>query len=105
MTNQSCRIPFTILVVLLVALIASGQDEARFKLLAKRLVQSASVKKGPRRVKLPVFPRALDAATAGLRVGYEDPSYFSHDYKKHFGKLPHRDGQSPTVCICDRFVT
>jgi AraC-like DNA-binding protein len=33
----------------------------------------------------------LDAATAGFRVGYEDPSYFSRDYKKLFGSPPQRD--------------
>lgn len=33
----------------------------------------------------------LDAATAGFRVGYEDPSYFSRDYKKAFGAPPQRD--------------
>jgi len=33
----------------------------------------------------------LDAASAGFRVGYEDPSYFSRDYKKHFGASPQRD--------------
>lgn len=33
----------------------------------------------------------LDAATAGFRVGYEDPSYFSRDYKKQFGHPPQRD--------------
>ena len=33
----------------------------------------------------------LDAASAGLRVGYEDPSYFSRDYKKLFGAPPQRD--------------
>lgn len=33
----------------------------------------------------------LDAASAGFRVGYEDPSYFSRDYKKQFGAPPHRD--------------
>lgn len=33
----------------------------------------------------------LDAATAGFRVGYEDPSYFSRDYKKQFGEPPQRD--------------
>ena len=27
----------------------------------------------------------LDAASAGIRVGYENPSYFSRDYKKLFG--------------------
>ena len=33
----------------------------------------------------------LDAASAGFRVGYEDPSYFSRDYKKHFGAPPQKD--------------
>jgi AraC-like DNA-binding protein len=33
----------------------------------------------------------FDAASAGFRVGYEDPSYFSRDYKKHFGAPPQRD--------------
>jgi len=33
----------------------------------------------------------LDAASAGFRVGYDDPSYFSRDYKKQFGAPPQRD--------------
>lgn len=33
----------------------------------------------------------LDAASAGFRVGYEDPAYFSRDYKKLFGASPRRD--------------
>ena len=33
----------------------------------------------------------LDAASAGFRVGYEDRSYFSRDYKKLFGSTPQRD--------------
>lgn len=33
----------------------------------------------------------LDAASAGFRVGYEDPSYFSREYKKFFGAPPQRD--------------
>jgi AraC-like DNA-binding protein len=33
----------------------------------------------------------LDAAEAGYRVGYDDPSYFSRDYKRHFGEPPMRD--------------
>jgi AraC-like DNA-binding protein len=33
----------------------------------------------------------LDAASAGFRVGYEDPAYFSRDYKKFFGAPPQRD--------------
>jgi len=34
---------------------------------------------------------SADAATAGFRVGYEDPAYFSRDYKKQFGAPPQRD--------------
>ena len=34
---------------------------------------------------------SLDAASAGFRVGYEDPAYFSRDYKKLFGAPPQRD--------------
>lgn len=33
----------------------------------------------------------MDVATAGFRVGYEDPSYFSREYKKLFGVPPLRD--------------
>jgi AraC-like DNA-binding protein len=33
----------------------------------------------------------LDAASAGFRVGYEDPTYFSRDYKNLFGAPPQRD--------------
>jgi AraC-like DNA-binding protein len=33
----------------------------------------------------------LDAASAGFRVGYEDPSYFSRMYKRLFGAPPQRD--------------
>jgi len=33
----------------------------------------------------------LDAASARFRVGYEDPAYFSRDYKKQFGEPPQRD--------------
>jgi AraC-like DNA-binding protein len=33
----------------------------------------------------------LDAASAGFRVGYEDPAYFSRDYKRLFGEPPQRD--------------
>ena len=33
----------------------------------------------------------LDAAQAGYRVGYDDPAYFSRDYKRHFGEPPMRD--------------
>jgi AraC-like DNA-binding protein len=33
----------------------------------------------------------LDAGEAGYKVGYEDPAYFSRDYKRHFGEPPMRD--------------
>lgn len=33
----------------------------------------------------------LDASSAGYRVGYEDPSHFSRDYKRQFGEAPMRD--------------
>ncbi|HSE20458.1 MAG TPA: AraC family transcriptional regulator [Pyrinomonadaceae bacterium] len=33
----------------------------------------------------------MDAASAGFCVGYDDPSYFSRDYKKLFGSPPQRD--------------
>jgi AraC-like DNA-binding protein len=33
----------------------------------------------------------LDAASTGFRVGYEDPAYFSHDYKNLFGAPLQRD--------------
>lgn len=34
---------------------------------------------------------ALDATTAGSRVGYDDTSHFSRDYKRFFGTPPMRD--------------
>lgn len=33
----------------------------------------------------------LDAASAGFRVGYEDTSHFSREYKRFFGEPPMRD--------------
>lgn len=33
----------------------------------------------------------IDAATAGFRVGYEDASHFTRDYKRFFGEPPLRD--------------
>ncbi len=33
----------------------------------------------------------LDAATAGYRVGYNDASHFSREYKKFFGAPPMHD--------------
>ena len=33
----------------------------------------------------------LDATEAGYRVGYDDASYFSREYKRYFGEPPMRD--------------
>lgn len=33
----------------------------------------------------------LDAGEAGYRVGYDDQSHFSREYKRHFGEPPSRD--------------
>jgi AraC-like DNA-binding protein len=33
----------------------------------------------------------LDAGEAGYKVGYDDQSHFSRDYKRHFGEPPMRD--------------
>jgi AraC-like DNA-binding protein len=33
----------------------------------------------------------LDVASASSRVGYDNPAYFSREYKKLFGALPQRD--------------
>ena len=33
----------------------------------------------------------MDVASASFRVGYDDPSYFSREYKKLFGTPPQRD--------------
>lgn len=38
----------------------------------------------------------LDVASAGLRVGYDNPAYFSREYKKLFGAPPQRDIAGPT---------
>jgi AraC-like DNA-binding protein len=35
----------------------------------------------------------VDVARAGYRVGYDDPSYFTREYKRLFGKPPMRDLQ------------
>jgi AraC-like DNA-binding protein len=35
----------------------------------------------------------FDAATAAYRVGYDDPSHFSRDYKRLFGEPPMRDAE------------
>ncbi len=40
-----------------------------------------------------MFGEALDATTAGRRVGYADPSYFNREYKSLFGAPPMRDVQ------------
>ena len=40
-----------------------------------------------------MFGEALDATTAGRRVGYDDASYFNREYKSLFGAPPMRDVQ------------
>jgi AraC-like DNA-binding protein len=40
-----------------------------------------------------MFAEDLDAARAGLRVGYDDASYFNREYKSVFGAPPMRDVQ------------
>jgi AraC-like DNA-binding protein len=40
-----------------------------------------------------MFGEDLDAASAGLRVGYDDASYFNREYKSVFGAPPRRDVQ------------
>jgi len=40
-----------------------------------------------------MFGEDLDATTAGRRVGYDDASYFSREYKSLFGTPPMRDVQ------------
>ena len=37
-----------------------------------------------------MISRDLDAAGAGFRVGYDDPSHFSRDYRRFFGEPPRR---------------
>ena len=39
----------------------------------------------------PGFSRRLDAASAGLRVGYPNASHFTREYKRLFGAPPMRD--------------
>lgn len=41
----------------------------------------------------------IDAASAGYRVGYDDPSHFSRDYKKQFGESPKRDVEKLRVTV------
>lgn len=44
----------------------------------------------------------LDAASAGFRVGYEDASHFSRDYKRRFGHSPIRDVERlRTMAVAD----
>lgn len=43
----------------------------------------------------------LDASTAGYKVGYDDPSHFSRDYKKHFGDAPMRDVEKLRSVVMD----
>lgn len=38
-----------------------------------------------------MLTEALDVTTTALRVGYESPSQFSREYRRHFGEPPARD--------------
>jgi AraC-like DNA-binding protein len=38
-----------------------------------------------------MFGGDLDAAGAGFKVGYDDASHFSRDYKRQFGLSPMKD--------------
>ena len=38
-----------------------------------------------------MLSEALDAATAGYRVGYQSPSQFSREYRRLFGAPPRQD--------------
>lgn len=40
-----------------------------------------------------MFSENMGAARAGFRVGYDDLSHFSREYKRHFGQPPRRDVQ------------
>ncbi len=45
---------------------------------------------------------SLDAASAGYRVGYDDASHFSRDYRRHFGDSPVRDVERlRTMAVAD----
>jgi AraC-like DNA-binding protein len=44
----------------------------------------------------------LDAASAGHRVGYDDASHFTREYKRLFGEPPMRDVQRLRVAVCGR---
>lgn len=41
-----------------------------------------------------MLSESLDVSKAGYKVGYDNPSHFSRDYKKHFGKAPLHDVES-----------
>lgn len=45
---------------------------------------------------------SLDASSAGYRVGYDDPSHFSRDYKRLFGAPPAKDAERlRTMAVAD----
>jgi AraC-like DNA-binding protein len=46
----------------------------------------------------------VDAATAGYRVGYDDPSHFSREYKRLFGEPPMRDVERLRDAIASKAV-
>jgi AraC-like DNA-binding protein len=44
-----------------------------------------------REARRPMLGEEMDVASASVRVRYEEPSYFSREYKKLFGAPPQRD--------------
>lgn len=51
-----------------------------------------------------MLSEALDAASAGFRVGYDSPSHFSRDYSRAFGAPPLKDVASLRGSQADRMV-
>ena len=73
-----------------------GMSSSAFTTISNRVNrhESAAVIKSnfvSRNARKLMLGQSLDAATAGLRVGYDDPSHFSRDYKKLFGNSPIKD--------------
>jgi AraC-like DNA-binding protein len=46
----------------------------------------------------------MDVASAGFKVGYDNPAYFSREYKKHFGAPPQRDIANLRINLGQKFI-